>query len=307
MEFTFGTDPEFLLARDGKYVSAIGVVAGNTDNRIKVSGHEFYYDNVLAECAVKPGATRAEAVANVRECLRIYARIVRPHRLAPRASHTYPDDQLRHKHAREVGCNKEWCAYTLRIIPPPKKLMAQSGFRTAGAHVHLGGGGPLRNAWEKPFVVYMLDLFLALPSVFLDKDESSPARRRMYGQAGSHRDKPYGLEYRALGPFWLGSPARVELVWDICDFVLSFVAGGGHKKFWSVNESLLDGEDPSLAYHCHGYDSGLLRETINTSDKGHAEQFMQFIRKYLPGNVAQDIRAHDARPEPDFYKEWGLD
>ena len=58
------------------------------------------------------------------------------------------------------------------------------------------------------FVIYMLDLFLAVPAIFMDTDKTSKERRTMYGFAGSHRETDYGLEYRPLSAFWLGSPKQ---------------------------------------------------------------------------------------------------
>jgi len=304
MEFTFGSDPEFLLMKGGKYYSAIGIVQGNRQYRLDKGGHQFYYDNVLAECAIKPGKNRQEVVNNIRDCLKIYAKMVKPYTLHVQASQEYPESQLRAKEAREVGCLEEWDAYTLQVIEPPKEAVKKTNFRTAGGHIHLGGAGVLQNSWEKPFIVYMLDLFLGIPSVFLDSDTTGKDRRTMYGLAGSHRDKDYGLEYRPLTAFWLESPARVELVWDICDFVLAFVSKGGHKRFWELDEELLGEDDPSVAYRCFGYDKTALQKAINECDKNIAEKFMLVVEQYLPSRLMN--RIHDDQTTEGLYKEWAL-
>ena len=56
-----------------------------------------------------------------------------------------------------------------------------------------------------------MDILLGLPSVILDADTE---RRAMYGAAGAHRIKPYGVEYRSLSNFWLGSEQLQEWAYE---------------------------------------------------------------------------------------------
>ena len=60
--FTFGADPEFILEKDGIVYSSIGVIP-NKDNCYGEKGHKFYYDNVLAECAIKPSDHEEETIS----------------------------------------------------------------------------------------------------------------------------------------------------------------------------------------------------------------------------------------------------
>jgi hypothetical protein len=69
-------------------------------------------------------------------------------------------------------------------------------------------------------MIYLMDLFLGVPSIFMDTDKTAPRRRTLYGQAGRFRVKPYGMEYRSLSSFWLASPILVELIYDVSKFVL---------------------------------------------------------------------------------------
>jgi hypothetical protein len=305
MGFTFGSDPEFLLMKGGKYYSAIGIVKGDRQYRLDMGGHQFYYDNVLAECAIKPGKNRAEVLKNFQDCFTLYTKMVKPYKLHIQASQEFPESQMQTKEAREVGCVEEWDAYTLQVIEPPKGVIKKSNFRTAGGHIHLGGGGVLQNSWEKPFVVYMLDLFLGIPSVFMEQDKTSKDRRSVYGLAGSHREKDYGLEYRPLSAFWLESPRQVGLVWDICDFVLHFVNKGGYRRFWELNEELLEEDDPSVAYRCFGYDKAALQKAINTCDKELAGKFMIIVEQFMPADLFR--RVNESQESQGFYTEWGLD
>ena len=156
-------------------------------------------------------------------------------------------------------------------------------------------------------VVRMMDLFLGIPSIFLDTDETSKERRRIYGHAGSHRTPDYGLEYRALGNFWFSSPDLTRLMYDLTAFTLDFVDKGSHKRFWSVDEDLLDEEDPSVAYKCFGYDLAALRKSIDTCNKKQAEKFLLFVSNYLPPKLIGEIDRLSGRPLKDPYKEWELE
>jgi hypothetical protein len=178
-------------------------------------------------------------------------------------------------------------------------------FRSAGGHIHLGSEN-LQDPMQVFSVIRMMDLFIGIPSIFLDTDDTSKERRRIYGHAGSHRVPDYGLEYRALGNFWLSSPELVGLMYDLSSFVLDFVGNNSHERFWSVDEDLLDEDDPSLAYSCFGYDVNMLKKSINTCNKKSAEKFMIFISNYLPSHLMQEIERLSGKPLQDPYVAWSI-
>lgn len=303
--FTFGSDPEFFLSHKKKFKSAIKVLP-KKEKPIHKDGCYFYYDNVLAEAQIKPAATKEEAVNNIGDCLKIFADIVRPNQLVLKSAHIFPDSELQDEDARVAGCMPEWSAYTLEQNLPPEDVIAITGFRTAGGHIHLGQNAILENELQSLNVVRMLDLFLAVPFVLLDKDNSGKARREIYGQAGTHRKPDFGrLEYRALSNYWFSSPQLVELVYDICEFTLEFVEAGKHEKYWSVVEDMLDDDDPSLAHQCFGYDKDVLQKCINTCDQKLAEMFMLIVENHVPHSIIQKITDFQ-RKEFDLYQEWDL-
>jgi hypothetical protein len=57
----------------------------------------------------------------------------------------------------------------------------------------------------------MLDYVIGLPSILIDTDSQ---RRKLYGKAGSMRHKDYGVEYRTVSNFWLGSQELMSWVYD---------------------------------------------------------------------------------------------
>ena len=224
MSFSFGSDPEFILSDEkGKFRSAIGIVKATKEKRLGVGGNYFFYDNVLAECTVEPAFSRDQAVENARNSLKTYAEIVRPFRLTCVASAEFEESEMRHKDARIAGCETEMCAYRLAEVPTNriKKFFKKSNFRTAGGHVHLGteiGGSHEQSV----MLVRMLDLFLGVSSLLVDRDSASVARRRIYGLPGRFRQPTHGVKYRTTGNFWLASPRLVELVYDICGHVVNY-------------------------------------------------------------------------------------
>lgn len=313
MTFTFGTDPEFMLTHHDELKSAIDILPKKEKAVIK-NGHSYYFDNVLAEIAVKPAKNKDEAISNIRSALHGLARIIQPAKFIIQASANYPKKELNSLEAKIAGCNPEWNVYTLeQIFPPDEDVDLLDGyyqfktpFRSAGGHIHIGCDR-LQDPMEAFSVIRMMDLFLGIPSIFMDTDSSSKDRRSIYGHAGSHRTPDYGLEYRALGNFWLSSPEHVALMYDLTSFVLGFVDQKIHERFWTVDEELLDDEDPSLAYSCFGYDVKMLRKAIDTCNKKEADKFMVFVSNYLPTQLLQEIEQLSGKALPDPYVAWDIE
>lgn len=320
-KFSFGSDPEFMLKNGDRYVSAIEVVLGDIANRITVRGHQFYWDNVLAECAINFGRHKTEVIDNFRDCLGIYAEMVHPHVLVAQASQEYPPEALQDERSQIVGCKPDTCAYMMEVATPPRDKMCGKPLRSCGGHIHLGQEEGILDGdgCEPVIIVHLLDLFLSIPAMFIEKDPTSAARRSLYGQAGRYRPKPYGIEYRSLGNFWLASPKLVELVYDICDFTISFVETGHWKQLWSFDEELYwelnadyDSEDPARqstapAFQCKLYDKWRLKECIDTYNRTAAKRFMKLVEDYVPSKLFGRIeKAARRKKSYDMYKEWGI-
>ena len=141
--FTFGSDPEFMLIRDGIFRSAIGIVPGTKYKRHRIGDNYYYYDNVMAECTIEPAASKPEALANFERAFRSFAKLVKPNILVVRASQEYPREELAHKDALEIGCDREFCCYALRDIEPPEEDFQSGQLRSAGGHLHIGSGANL--------------------------------------------------------------------------------------------------------------------------------------------------------------------
>ena len=304
MPFTLGSDPEMMIVdTQGNYKSAIGIVQAHSELRIKKKGHEFYYDNVLAECAIKPSSSAEEAVHNFRECLGIYKDMVAPYILLPQASQNYPQEELQHEDARKVNCAPEFCPYDMRQTDGPVNEIKSGTLRTCGGHVHLGHEDLNE---EKGFLsMFIMDLLLGVPALWLDQDPTSATRRRMYGAPGRYRVKDYGMEYRAISNFWLSSPALVEFVFNLSKFATEFVVNGDADEHWTFNLDVFY-ENPRQAWTCHTYDVGNLRCGIQNSDKKLVEPHFQLAQSLMPKPLKEKmLELCSYKPKP-FYEEWKI-
>lgn len=304
---SFGADPELLLTKQSKPYSAIGVIQGGPDNRIKVKGHSFFYDNVLAECAIKPGKSKKEVINNFRECLQIYADMVKPFKLTPQASINFPESQLRHPDARKAGCAPDNCAYAMKQMEPPKEAMENGNLRSCGGHIHLGSNLLVSDGPEPILAIYALDLFVGISSLFLDRDPTAARRRALYGAAGRFRTKDYGIEYRSLSNFWLESPKMTELIYDLCIFSHDFVEQKKMWNYWEFSEEILySTTDLSKAWTCKGYNVDQLRNGINISDKKMIVSHFDLAKNVMPKGLQADLQKMIDRPESNFYQNWDL-
>lgn len=317
MEFSFGTDPEFILCDEiGKVRSAIGVVPGTRSKRAKVGGDSFFHDNVLAECTVEPACDRLGAIGNIRRAITTYAEMVRPLRLTNLQCQRFPDSEMRHRDARRSGCEREYCAYSMGAVSPKhvSDAFRNGNTRTAGGHVHIGTG--LGASHEScVMLVRVLDLVLGLASIVMDSSPGSRDRRRLYGSAGRYRQPPHGVEYRTMGNFWLASPALVGIVFDICRECVRLCEEGVHNELWRVDRERLEsdefwngGGDPADCHECVAYDQRLLRSLFDMGREqamSEGREIFGLAFSLLPRETAEAV-VEAGRRSYDMYEEWGI-
>lgn len=300
--FSFGSDPEIFLAINGKIVNAIGLLPSK-QQKISRGLSSVYYDNALAEFQIEPSNTAAEAIENIQKAMLLLQETLPNHEIKVQSAHWFQKSDVDNEESRTVGCNSEYCAYTLEQVMPPHDVIKNTSFRTAGGHIHLGENDIFNDGDDIISTVRMLDLFLGIPSLLLDNDNTQKYRRRIYGHAGSHRLPDHGLEYRCLGNFWLQSPKLVEIVYDLTDFTIKFVENEGHRKYWSPPNDDDDTFDQTNL--CFGYDAKLLRSCINSCDKRKALKFMQIVEQHIPVELYQRIQ-NLSTLNLDIYSEWGI-
>lgn len=308
MTATIGTDPEYLLQHEGKLVSAIGKIQGNKEERICRNGHQIFYDNVLAEIAIKPAKEKNEFNENVRSGLQELMKIIAPYEICLQAAGLFSDADLADPEAHKIACDPETCAYSLEEEKPDK---FPSNYRTAGGHIHVGHPEIVKG-FNRVFTIRMMDLFVGIPSVLLDKDETSVFRRSIYGMPGRYRKTTYGIEYRTLSNFWTKSPLLTEWIYDASQFVVEFVLAKKHLQFWTVDIDKMYDSDwlsqnhPRDCHNCHGYNVDAVRDTIVNSDEAAAKELMKFIEPLMSPELSDQLNWILSKDYGTLNEEWSL-
>lgn len=217
---SLGSDPEFFLLRNGEFYPSCGIIGGTKEQpmplpRSGIPGLSIQEDNVAVEITTAACKSREEFVKNITDSI-AYLPQVFPKEyelsLSKAASAYFEPKYLTSEKALTFGCDPDINGYTGRLneISDAAKT---SNFRTCGGHVHIG----YKNHADMPKLlarkfIKLLDLYLGVPSLFLDKDTE---RRKLYGAPGAFRYKEaYGLEYRTLSNFWCFEPELIGWVWD---------------------------------------------------------------------------------------------
>lgn len=251
-----GADPELFLEKDGRIVSAEGIIGGTKEEPRAISkeGHAVQEDNVMVEFNIPPCRERTDFIFHinfVKDYLETLAKI-KGFSLNFSASGDLSEEELSTEQAMQFGCDPDWNVYTRLENYPPEP---EGTMRCCGGHIHVG--------WDKPDeattikLAHAMDMLLGLGSINLDTDTR---RRQMYGKAGSFRFKPYGMEYRTLSNFWIQSDELMTWAFDTTQEAIELVLSG------EIDE-LID------KY------SELVKTAINTNDKKLAQVLLEKIKQ----------------------------
>ena len=202
-KFSIGSDPELFLKKEingiMEYFPAVTVVKGNKykPTPIDDEGRNILVDNVMLEFNTLP---TLDLNAFIKEHLTflIYLEkemLKKKCVISKKSFVTFHPRFLKSKSAETFGCDPDYNAYTQTQNIPPE---ATVDYRTAAGHIHIGYDN---KEYEKSIeMIKLLDLTLGVQSVLNDSDRH---RRIMYGQAGAHRMKDFGFEYRVLSNYWI--------------------------------------------------------------------------------------------------------
>lgn len=238
--FKLGEDAEVLLQReDGQVVSAIPYFPNGKGNPepLPCQYGGVIHDGVAIETNTVPAANLGEwmqfnlaVMDNVRERAASHGL-----KLLFESAKLFPPSELRHPDARELGCSRDFNAWTRRMNPKPdvRKIGCE---RFIGGHVHFGVGNlsEVLNAnlsEMKEDIVCLFEVGVAVPSVLLDNLAGNTSRRKVYGQSGSFRPKHYGVECRSLSPFWKQSPELLATVYGLVEKVAINASKVGGTQF----------------------------------------------------------------------------
>lgn len=318
---TIGTDPEFMLIKNNKIYSAINIIKHNKHKRKKIKNYYFYNDNVLAECTIPPASDREGFISNIKNGLKLYSGLIKPYELKTQSAHIFDKDQLDCEEAYEISCDPEFCVYKMDYIIADESILRLSNLRTAGGHIHIGDkhlvdNEQSKNEFNNIYCIKMMDLFIGVVSLYLDKDPTAIKRKVLYGKAGRCRFPKYGIEYRSIGNFWLNSPELAGLIFDLSCFVSNFIKEKHYLDFWSIDHDKLCNIDnwkdktfnPGDCHKCHGYDSDKLINLINNHENSKDSLFfLNFIFKILPKNLVNQIQTEiDKKYNDNMLLNWGI-
>ena len=238
-----GSDPEVFLLTNHKPKAVCGLIGADKWNPLQVEGMPQGYtcqeDNVALEFGVPPVATCAEFVEHIQAVQKAFLKRYKGFTFSKLSCMVFPPSEMKHPMSRVFGCEPDFNAWTGEENKKPKPPI--KNMRSAGGHIHV------ETTLEKNHVVQAMDLFLTVPSLFMDKGED---RRKLYGKAGACRYKPYGVEHRVLSSFWIFKKPYIEWVWRNTERALEFVDKG---------------------YGFNAIEAQFIQDTINTSNKAYAQ------------------------------------
>lgn len=217
-----GADPElFLRDLNGNPVTSIGLIGGSKQHpRSLGNGYALQEDNVTVEFNIPPAATKEQFAASIQYVLGFLKQELEPQNLVLDISPTcdFEPYQLAHPQAQELGCEPDHNAWSGKVNPRPQ---APETLRSSGGHLHIGYDNP--NVELSREIVRVHDLFVSVPSLQYDDDMR---RRQIYGQAGAHRIKGYGVECRTFSNFWIKSEELTKWVYEQSEKAINFINEG---------------------------------------------------------------------------------
>jgi hypothetical protein len=230
MSFTIGADPELFVRKDGKPVSAYGLIKGTKAEPFPVPNGAYQVDGMAVEFNVDPTplmgnnfSTFDSRITDVVSSLRKAVKDVDPRNTL----NIIPVQEFSEEYlaaqpiaAKDLGCDPDYNAYTGEVNPRPNGEVL---FRTAAGHIHIGWGSDIpvdhpdhieicRNAVKR------LDGYVGLFMTIID---SESRRRELYGKAGAFRPKPYGVEYRTPSNVWLSHVGRRRAIFELCQLAVN--------------------------------------------------------------------------------------
>lgn len=227
--FTLGADPEVFVRKNGKPISAYGLVPGTKASPYKTDLGAYQVDGMALEFNINPTALHdfenfnlniVKTMEGMKKMAGVnFAKEVTVQDFDPEYLEAQPDE------AKELGCDPDYNAYTLEPNPRPNSGL---NFRTAAGHIHVGWGAdiPIDNDEHIEICanfVKMLDATVGMYMTFIDRE---PRRRELYGKAGAMRVKPYGVEYRTPSNVWIWNRNRRLVMHRMLNLAINYMTQG---------------------------------------------------------------------------------
>lgn len=221
-QITVGCDPEvFLQNPQGKFISSVGRIGGSKEMPLSIGrGCAIQEDNVAVEFNTPPCIDAASFVDSIQYNLDMLTNLVRQQGLSLSIvpSAVFSDDELDSEGAQVFGCEPDFNAWKGGEINP-KPRCDNKQLRSAGGHIHIGNVQHL----DPLLLVQAMDAFVGMQMLDFDKDQD---RRKLYGNPGAFRKKPYGVEYRTASNRWIETPELRAWAFAQTQKAVEFVESG---------------------------------------------------------------------------------
>jgi hypothetical protein len=199
-----GSDPEFFIKRGEEFFPSFNIIDGTKDEPTDIGGgYQILKDNVLLEGNIPPAKSREEFIHNLKFIKDYYSKLLQPHglQLSCNDSGSFAPRYLRHWEANLFGCSPFMNCWDGEEHVADD--MSEMVFRVAGFHIHIGydmDKCPINRGELNLLIAKAFDYFVVNPARAEYNDE---IRAKYYGSHGNFRNKPYGLECRSLGGYFL--------------------------------------------------------------------------------------------------------
>lgn len=279
MDITIGSDPEVMLQHKGNLVSALNHVSARKRNPLRLErGSRMLADNVNLEINPLPATDPSEFVDNIAHALEDIKKLLPDMRLLARASAVFPEGEMGDFECKVFGCEPEFNAWNHGSVVRPPLLTDTDFFRSCGGHIHIGFEPAKKNPLR---LIQSMDLFVGVPCVIIDHDETSGERHKLYGGAGKFRPTPYGAEYRSPSNYWIRDPRLASLMYSL--------------SMYAVRDIDL----PASADAMNAVQNHNTRLAMNV--------FQSVLMDRLPQYLINDILSfYDERIGEDVFENWGI-
>ena len=215
--------------------------------------------------------------------------------------------------SQQLGCMPSLNVYADRPVTVDGLTYRK---RSSGGHIHVGVNA-YQNALlfkERTRLIPLQDIFVAIPSVLLDRDPGAKERRENYGRAGEHRLPYHGIEYRTLSNYWLRDPALMSLVFGMSNFAVSILqaVNNGQEELWAELTDTINIERVITAIETNDYAEAraifeitipFIRKQSNGAFPLHADNIDSFVK------LSESVYRYGINrmlPEDHIFERWAM-
>lgn len=226
MKISIGSDPEFFLSLDGKFISASGLFPGTKKEPFKLDKGAVQVDGLALEFNIDPAETEDEFETNMSVVLVQIREMM--DRVDPSLKMNFiPFAEFDPSYFKELdddckilGCDPD---YNVDGLANPVPEIFNMPIRTAAGHIHIG--------WSKDENVESSAHRSDCQSVARHFLHSFPAKTQLetkridyYGRPGAHRPKPYGVELRNPSNLWVeNEKSRRNMYSSVYRHMMNFI------------------------------------------------------------------------------------